>query len=197
MLRFKQVVQKVSRLKVENVDLNNEAQVKVSIIVPAYNLEDYIEPCLDSLVNQTLKEIEIIVINDGSTDSTQEKIEKFAQQDSRIIPLVLENGGVSNARNQGLNIAKGEYIGFVDGDDWVDNDFFEKLYHSAKNNAADISVANILKHKKQQTRFNLQYKKEKIANTIDEKIKICKDRKSRFFYIWHRLYKASLLKYKS
>ena len=168
-------------------------QPKVSIIVPVYNVEDYIEKCLDSLVNQTLKEIEIIVVNDGSTDSSLEKIEKFAQQDSRIIIINQENQGQGAARNSGLNIAKGEYIGFVDSDDYVDLDFYEKLYNAAKNNDADISAASILKHKKYK-RFNLLYKKQICAKTTKDKIKVAKDRKGRFFYVWNRLYKNKFLK---
>ena len=166
---------------------------KVSVIVPAYNLEVYIEACLSSLLNQTLKDIEIIVVNDGSTDTTQEKIEKFAQKDKRIIPILLENGGVGNARNHGISISKGEYIGFVDGDDYVDNDYFEKLYLTAIKHNADISVANILKHKKS-IRYHLVHKKEKIATRIKDKIKLCQDKKGRFFYIWHRLYKSEFIK---
>lgn len=166
---------------------------KVSIIVPVYNVEDYIEKCLESLVNQTLKEIEIIVVNDGSTDSSLEKIEKFAQKDKRITVINQENQGQGTARNTGLNIAKGKYIGFVDSDDYVDLDFYEKLYSAAKTNNADISAASILKHKKYKS-FNLLYKKQICANTTQNKIKVSQDKKGRFFYVWNRLYKTEFLK---
>ena len=122
--------------------------VKVSVIVPAYNVEGYINDCLESLVNQTLKEIEIIVVNDGSTDRTSEIISKFSAKDSRMKIINQENQGLSAARNNGMQQATGEYIGFVDSDDYIDLDFYEKLYEAAKTNDADISVASILKHKK-------------------------------------------------
>ena len=102
--------------------------IKVSIIIPVYNVEKYLQKCLESLVNQTLKEIEIICINDGSTDKSEEILKIFAQKDDRIIVVNKENEGQSVARNVGIKLAKGEFLGFVDSDDWVDLDFFEKLY---------------------------------------------------------------------
>ena len=93
---------------------------KVSIIVPVYNVEEYLERCLDSLVNQTLKDIEIIIVNDGSTDGSKEKIQKYINKYKNIVYLEKENGGLSSARNYGIPYAKGEYIGFVDSDDYVE-----------------------------------------------------------------------------
>jgi glycosyltransferase EpsH len=97
---------------------------KVSVIVPVYNVEKYLYECLSSLVCQTLIEIEIIVINDGSTDTSWEVIQEFANRDSRIKPLNQPNSGVSLARKRGVLQACGEYIGFVDSDDWVDENMF-------------------------------------------------------------------------
>ena len=105
--------------------------IKVSVIVPVYNCEKYLKKCLDSLVNQTLKDIEIICVNDGSTDNSGRILEEYT--DSRIKIITKENGGLSSARNAGIAVAKGEYLGFVDSDDWVDLDFYEKLYNTAKN----------------------------------------------------------------
>lgn len=112
--------------------------MKASIIVAAYNIEDYIERCLDSLVNQTLKEIEIIVVNDGSTDKTSLKIEKFSSRDIRVKLINQDNRGLIEARKSGLNIAKGEYILFVDGDDWLEFNTLQILYENAKKNNSDI-----------------------------------------------------------
>ena len=113
--------------------------IKVSIIVPAYNVENYIEKCLESLVNQTLKEIEIIIVNDGSTDGTKQKIEKFLlAYPEKIKYLEKINGGLSSARNYGIPSATGKYIGFVDSDDYVELDMYEKMYEKAEREQADL-----------------------------------------------------------
>lgn len=116
--------------------------VKVSVIVPIYNTEKYLEKCIESLINQTLREIEIILIDDGSTDKSYEIARKFESLDKRITVIKQENTGQSGARNRGLEIAKGEYIGFVDSDDWVDENFYEKLYEKIKKEKADLGVAS-------------------------------------------------------
>lgn len=113
-------------------------KIKVSIIVAAYNIEDYIERCLDSLVNQTLKDIEIIVVNDGSKDNTCLKIEQFSNKDDRIVLINQENKGSMEARKSGLSRARGKYILFVDGDDWLETNALEILYNNAERNSSDI-----------------------------------------------------------
>jgi glycosyltransferase involved in cell wall biosynthesis len=117
---------------------------KVSVIVPCYNVAPYICACLDSLVNQTLHDIEIICVDDKSTDNTLEIIQKRATQDKRIKVIAQPaNSGVSVARNTGIDAATGEYIGFVDPDDYVDLDFYEKLYAVATQEKADIAKAGM------------------------------------------------------
>lgn len=111
---------------------------KVSIIVPVYNVEEYLERCLDSLVNQTLKDIEIIIVNDGSTDGSKEKIQKYINKYKNIVYLEKENGGLSSARNYGIPYAKGEYIGFVDSDDYVELTMYEKMYNKAIEEKSDM-----------------------------------------------------------
>lgn len=98
---------------------------KVSIIVPVYNVEKYLKRCLDSLVNQTLKDIEIICVNDGSTDGSLAILDEYVRNDDRIVVINQENSGQSVARNRGIDVAKGEYIGFVDSDDWVSEDYLK------------------------------------------------------------------------
>ena len=93
----------------------------ISVIIPCYNVEDYISECLNTVINQTFKELEIIVIDDGSKDCTKDIIEKFAKKDKRIIVINQENSGPSAARNRGVEIARGQYIGFIDSDDYIDN----------------------------------------------------------------------------
>lgn len=112
--------------------------VKVSIIVPVYNVEKYLRKCLDSLVNQTLKDIEIICINDGSTDDSLNVLQEYASGHLNVIVIDQENQGVSIARNNGINKAQGDYIGFVDPDDWVEPDMFKILYEKAVKTGVDI-----------------------------------------------------------
>ena len=100
----------------------------LSIIIPVYNSEKYLEECLISVVNQSLKDFEIICINDGSTDNSLKILEKFAEQDSRIRIINQQNQGQGYARNAGLEAAAGDYVGFIDSDDYISPDFYEKLY---------------------------------------------------------------------
>jgi len=116
---------------------------KISVIVPIYNVEPYLRRCLDSLVNQTLKDIEMICINDCSPDNSLAILKEYAEKDERVkIINFEENQGVSIARNAGMDMAKGEYIGVVDPDDYVDLDYYEKLYLKAKEKKSDITYAN-------------------------------------------------------
>lgn len=112
----------------------------ISIIVPIYNVEQYLDDCLVSILNQTYKNLEIILIDDGSTDNSCKICDKYAEKDSRIIVIHKENGGVSSARNAGLQISKGVYIGFVDPDDWITRDMYEVLYNNIKKYNANVSV---------------------------------------------------------
>jgi glycosyltransferase involved in cell wall biosynthesis len=113
--------------------------IKVSVIIPVYNTEPYLKRCLDSVCNQTLKDIEIICINDGSTDNSLAVLECRAQEDSRIKLITLPfNKGAAVARNRGIQLASGEYLGFIDSDDYIDLDFYEKLYAKAIENGAEI-----------------------------------------------------------
>ena len=116
---------------------------KVSIIVPFYNVEGYIEKCLDTLVNQTLKDIEIILVNDGSKDNSEFIVKKYLDKyKDKIIYLEKENGGLSDARNFGIPHATGEYIAFLDSDDYVEKDMYEKMYNIAKKENSDMVQCN-------------------------------------------------------
>lgn len=117
---------------------------KVSVIVPVYNVEEYLRKCLDSLVNQTLKEIEIIVVNDGSPDNSQVIIDEYTKKyKDKVKGYIKENGGLGSARNYGLKKATGEYIAYVDSDDYVELDMFEKMYHKAQEEDLDIVVCTL------------------------------------------------------
>ena len=113
--------------------------IKVSVIIPVYNVEEYLKECLDSVINQTLKEIEIICIDDCSTDSSYSILEEYAKKDSRIVLIKnKENMGVGYNRNIGIKEAKGEYIGFIDSDDYISEDYYENLYNTAKKYNSDV-----------------------------------------------------------
>ncbi len=117
--------------------------VKVSVIVPAYNVENYIEACFDSIVNQTLKEIEIIIINDGSTDGTKEKIEKYQKQYPNTIKVITkENEGQGKARNIGIDTACGEFVTFVDADDTIEPEMLKNMYRQATKEQADMILCD-------------------------------------------------------
>lgn len=112
--------------------------IKVSVIISAYNIENYIGKCIESIMNQTLKEIEIIIVNDGSTDRTLNIINKYKKLDNRIIVIDKENKGVQSARNEGLRFASGESVLFVDGDDWLDKEALNHLFNRLDNDKLDI-----------------------------------------------------------
>ncbi len=113
---------------------------KVSVIIPVYNTEKYLRQCLDSVINQTLTDIEIICVNDGSTDNSTNILNEYANNDSRIIVLSQKNSGAAIARNNGINNAIGDYLYFIDSDDYVDTTFLEKMYSKSLKYNADICL---------------------------------------------------------
>lgn len=115
---------------------------KISIIIPVYNVEHYVAKCLDSVIRQDYSDLEIVIVDDGSTDSSGEICERYAKLDSRITLIHQENQGLSMARNNGLDISRGEYIGFIDSDDWIAPDMYSILYRNAVAYDADISMIN-------------------------------------------------------
>lgn len=120
---------------------------KVSIIVPVYNMEKYLNKCMDSLVNQTLEDIEIITINDGSKDSSLKILNEYKEKyPNKVVIINQENQGISVARNNGINAATGKYIGFVDSDDYVKTDMFEKLYKKIEKTKSDIVICDYEKY---------------------------------------------------
>ena len=157
---------------------------KVSVIIPVYNVEEYLPKCLDSIINQSLKDIEIILVNDGSPDNSQNIIEEYKKKDKRIISIIKENGGQGSARNLGLTKAKGEYIAYVDSDDYIEPDMLLEMYNKAKDQDLDIVICgykNIYKDREEELLISknlltdtLADKKSKIFNTISPWSKIYK-----------------------
>lgn len=122
----------------------NKMSTKVSVVVPVYNVEKYLNRCVKSIQNQTLKEIEIILVNDGSTDHSGAMCDEFATLDERIQVIHKENGGLTSAWKAGVERAQSDFVGFVDSDDWIDLDMFEKLYEKAVETNADLTICGLV-----------------------------------------------------
>lgn len=165
---------------------------KISVIVPIYNVEKYLEKCLNSIVNQTFSDIEIICVNDGSTDNSLAILNMFAKDDKRIKVISQENQGISVARNNGMKVATGEYIGFVDSDDWIDLNFYEKLYDAAKRYDADIAACGIKRILKNKEKVFFNFKKERFTVDQNEKYEICYIPKHS--YVYNKIYRLEELK---
>ena len=158
---------------------------KISIILPCYNVAKYIGRCLDSLGSQTLRDIEIICIDDCSHDNTAEIIEQYTIKDGRIKFIKQKkNAGVSVARNTGIDAATGEYIGFVDPDDWVDSDYFEKLYNHIVAENADVCAGNTKEH---YTNGRTKVRNDIIRNIIRAKCHFC-------YTVWCAIYKTDFIR---
>lgn len=119
---------------------------KVSVVVPVYNVEKYLPECLDSILAQTLKNIEVIVIDDGSPDACGKIIDEYAEKDSRIVPIHQKNSGYSKSVNKGIRLAKGEYIGIIESDDWIEPNMYETLYKNAKKHHTDVTKGGFWKY---------------------------------------------------
>ena len=160
---------------------------KISIIIPVWGVEKYISKCLDSLVNQTLEDIEIIVVNDGSPDNSQKIIDDYVKKyPDKVKSYIKENGGQGSARNYGIKVSTGEYIGFVDSDDFVELDMFEKMYSKAKQDNSDIVVCgsyNVSEDytKKEKDIFISNYDTD-LENTIFGKMAV-----------WNKIYKRNII----
>ena len=165
--------------------------VKVSVIVPVYNMEKYLQQCLDSLLVQTLEDIEIICVNDGSTDSSAEILACYVAKDERIKVINKPNGGLSSARNAGIRKAIGEYIGFVDSDDYIAPDFYEKLYQTAKRAHANIVATNIIKFNSEKQWSFLTFEKFKSMDRLDKKYRLFN--LPFFCYVWNKIYNREKL----
>lgn len=167
---------------------------EISIIIPIYNVESYLEKCIETVINQTIKDIEIILVNDGSTDNSGYICDIFAKKDSRIKVIHKSNEGVSKARNDGLDIAKGRYIGFVDGDDFIDLDMFETLYEDIVSNDADMSIC-CLRHYYEKNDKGKQtgviYKKKKC--NCEEAIYMGLKEKNVGLFLWNKLFKREVI----
>ena len=163
-------------------------KIKLSIVIPVYNVEDYVAKCLDSLINQTYSNLEIICVNDGSTDNSLKILNRYKEKDKRIIVIDKPNGGVSSARNTGIDVSNGEYITFVDSDDYIDTDAYENCLKIIKEKDADVLafgyivepehvVNNRFKQDKYYTRFEC-FKNEFNSNSS----------------VWNKIFRTNIIK---
>ena len=168
----------------------------VSIIVPIYNVEPYLKKCIDSIINQTLTNIEIILVNDGSTDNCGKIIDEYAKKDNRVIALHKENGGQASARNMGLDIASGKYIGFVDSDDWIEPDMYESLYNKINKTNSDICICGRRAYTEEgrlSNEINLQDEIIDFNKDNDKKHILDKFLYSYTVVVWNKLYKNEII----
>ena len=168
--------------------------IKVSAIVPVYNTEKFLEKCIRSIMSQTLKEIEIICINDGSTDNSLEILKKLQKEDNRIIIIDKKNEGVSKARNVGIENARGKYCLNIDSDDWVESNYFKAMYEKAKLNNLEMLVSDFIVERKnnQEVKKDLEISEEDIL-TGEEYLEIFYSRNFNG-YTWNKLIETSLYK---
>jgi glycosyltransferase involved in cell wall biosynthesis len=170
--------------------------IKISVVIPVYNAKKYLHDCIKSLLNQTLEDCEFIFVNDGSIDNSREIIEEYQKQDQRIILLNQENRGIGEARNTGVNNANGEYIGFLDNDDFLKNDFLDTLYQKAVKDDLDILVSKTILGrdgkfiiKENGFEANLVFDKAFIQNNIIPNLLRVED----LFAVWNKIYKRSFI----
>lgn len=177
------------------------SKIDLSIIIPAYNCEKYISKCLESMLKQNFKNFELIIINDGSCDNTLNVILEYANVDERIVIINQENGGPAVARNKGIIIARGEYIGFVDGDDYVDVDMFKKMIRVTKENSGvDLVMCGYIEENADGSRkyipcvapYNKVLYKDEIKKIILPQF--AENRKTGCGSLWNKFYRKEFLK---
>lgn len=169
----------------------------VSIIVPVYNVEKYINRCIESLINQTFSDIEIILVDDGSTDTSGEKCDYYAERDSRIKVIHQSNRGLSGARNQGIDSALGEWLLFVDSDDYVESEYVECLYREAIISNVDIAICNYvfrMEDGKEFARSSYSYVPKRNAFDNIDALLLFEDKQYGTFFdiVWNKIFKKTL-----
>lgn len=166
----------------------------ISVIVPIYNVEQYIERCVDSIINQTYKNLEIILVDDGSPDNCPQICDEYAKKDNRIKVIHKENGGLSDARNAGMKIATGDYISFIDSDDWIDTSMFEDMLNQLIEDGSDVVSCGVKWVKEYGTLIrNVTVNESSVINRYDAEKEIIVDGKLKQ-HVWNKLYRTELIK---
>lgn len=175
----------------ERLSMENDL---ISVIVPVYNMEQYLERCVNSILRQTYEKLEIILVDDGSTDASPEMCDAFAKKDSRIQVVHKENGGLSDARNAGLAVAAGAYIGYVDSDDWIEHDMYERMYRACVEQDAQLCVC----------RYFCEYADRTLGGGSAEQVPLTREELLRIYIgghaqyviynsVWSKLFRRSLV----
>ena len=163
---------------------------KISVIVPVYKVEPYLRKCLDSILEQSYKDLDIILVDDGSPDNCGAICEEYAARDRRIRVIHQENGGLSAARNTGLKVAAGEYLGFVDSDDWIEPDMYERMLYGLLQAQADISVCGRKEEYGDHSVFR-GWEQEQVLNT-EQAVGLLLADEQMHSYVWDKLYRRDL-----
>ena len=170
----------------------------ISVIVPVYNVEKYLKQCLDSILVQTFSNIEIICVNDGSTDNSRKILEEYKNRDSRIKIVDKKNGGLSSARNAGMKVAVGEFISFIDSDDWIEPTMLEKLYESMTTHNTDITICAVHQFDEQKQKnddsnkyYTLEYFDESFDNCAFSYVDVRPFIMDVCVMAWNKLYRRS------
>lgn len=168
----------------------------ISVIIPVYNVSKYLTRCVESVLNQTYKEMEIILVDDGSTDGSAEICDHFAQLDKRVCVIHKQNGGISDARNCGISGSSGKYINFVDSDDFVDRRIIEELYRNMVDNNTDLSICDIRYCNEKMDNLNGVFHHNNLKNSVMNRTEfweaLLKDENSAYIAPWCKLYKKEL-----
>lgn len=164
---------------------------KISVIIPVYNVEKYLKKCVESVLKQTIADLEIILVDDGSTDRSGRICDEYAERDSRIVVVHKKNGGLSSARNIGIEIAKSQYIGFVDSDDYIEEDMYEVLYRNIMENDADLAMCDLY-HCYEGKKIKINPIKEKFILDSEQAIKMVMEAKKTSVTAVNKLYKKEL-----
>ena len=165
----------------------------ISVVIPIYNVENFLRKGLDSLLQQTMRDFEVIMVNDGCTDSSREIMQEYADKDNRFRIIDKPNGGVSSARNAGVQAAQGNYIAFLDSDDYVKPEFLEKLYGEAQKTGADVTCCNYILDMSESKRFitlPIQlpgglYQTERLMRSLIKDVRM-------HYFLWNKLWKRTL-----
>lgn len=166
---------------------------QISIIVPIYNVEKYLDKCVMSILGQTFKNFELILIDDGSQDSSGAICDSYLKKDSRIKVIHKKNGGLSSARNEGLKIAKSKYVAFIDSDDWIENNMYEKLYNIAEQNDADIVQCKYVKADDENVKKDIQADGNiNFISNIEALENLYNERYIETVVTWNKIYKRLL-----
>lgn len=163
----------------------------ISVIIPIYKVEEFLDCCIRSIVDQTYSKLEIILVDDGSPDACPSKCDEWAQKDNRIRVIHKKNGGLSDARNAGMSIATGAYISFVDSDDWIAPDFYEKLYQSIVENNAQIAASGIVLAYSDYLQYDQSIYDRQVFSTEDA-LKTLINGRGFYAVAWNKLYQKSL-----